>query len=83
MKTTANAIPHWETATYKPSISDLERSSLSFLPCRIAIFFPQAQPKSRTNAILTVTSDLDENDLEEVMLHAQFRKARQRARGRR
>ena len=30
MKTTANTISRWETATYKPSISDLERLAQFF-----------------------------------------------------
>ena len=82
MKTTANTTSRWETATYKPSISDLERLA-QFFGVPITIFFPQAQPKSRTNALLSATADLDDDDLEEVMLCAQFRKARRRARRRR
>lgn len=58
--------------------SDLERLA-QFFGVPITVFFPQAEPKSRTNALLTATADLDETDLEEVMLYAQFRKARHRA----
>jgi transcriptional regulator with XRE-family HTH domain len=79
VKTTANTISRWETATYKPSISDLERVA-QFFGVPITIFFPQAQPKSPTNALLSATADLDDYDLEEVTLYAQFRKARHRAR---
>ena len=82
VKTTANTISRWETATYKPSISDLERLA-QFFGVSITIFFPQAQSKSRANALLSATADLDEDDLEEVMLYAQFRRARHRARRRR
>jgi transcriptional regulator with XRE-family HTH domain len=82
VKTTANTISRWETATYKPSISDLERMA-QFFGVSITIFFPQAQPKLRANALLSATADLDNDDLEEVMLYAQFRKARHRARRRR
>ena len=74
VKTTANTISRWETATYKPSISDLERLA-QFFGVPITAFFPQAQPKSRENAVLSATADLDDDDLEEVMLYAQFRKA--------
>jgi transcriptional regulator with XRE-family HTH domain len=50
VKTNANRISRAETATYKPSISDLERLAQLFgVP--ITIFFPQAQPKSRANAV--------------------------------
>ncbi len=82
VKTTANTISRWETATYKPSISDLEKLA-QFFGVPITLFFPQSEPKSRTNALLTATTDLDDADLEEVMLYAQFRKARHRARRRR
>ena len=78
VKTTANTISRWETATYKPSISDLE-SLAQFFGVPITVFFPQAEPKSRTNGLLTATADLDDVDFEEVMLYAQFRNARRRA----
>jgi len=77
VNTTANTVSRWETATYKPSISDLERLA-RFFGVPIIIFFPQAQPKARTNALLSATVDLDDEDLEEVTLYAQFRRARQR-----
>ena len=82
VETTANTISRWETATYKPSISDLERLA-QFFGVPITIFFPQAQSKSRANTVLSVTADLDDDDLEEVMLYAQFRKAHHRAKRRR
>jgi len=82
VKTTANTISRWETATYKPSISDLERLA-QFFGVPISIFFPQAQSKSRANALLSATADLDDADLEELVLYAQFRKARHGARRRR
>ncbi|HEV2174450.1 MAG TPA: helix-turn-helix transcriptional regulator, partial [Nitrospira sp.] len=62
VKTTANTISRWESATYKPSISDLERLA-QFFGVAITIFFPQAQPRSRTNALLSATADLDDADL--------------------
>lgn len=82
VKTTANTISRWETATYKPSISDLERLA-EFFGVPITTFFPQAQPKSLANAVLSATADLDDDDLEEVMLYAQFRKAHRRGKRRR
>ena len=73
MKTTANTVSRWETATYKPSISDLERLA-RFFGVPITVFFPKAEPKSRTNALLSATADLDDENLEEVTLYAQFQK---------
>lgn len=79
--TTANTVSRWETATYKPSISDLEKLA-RFFGTSITTFFPQPEPKSRTHALLRATADLDDEDLEEVTLYAQFRRTRQRKRKR-
>lgn len=81
MKTTANTVSRWETATYKPSISDLERLA-RFFGVPVTVFFPQLQPASRMNALLSATGDLDDDDLEEVTLYALFRRTR-RAKSRR
>ena len=78
--TTANTISRWETATYKPAISDLERLARYFgVP--ITAFFPEANSKPRTNSLLSATAGLDDADLDEVRLYALFRKSRHRARG--
>ncbi len=77
VNTTANTVSRWETATYKPSISDLERLA-RFFGVPITVFFPQVAPKARTNSLLSATADLDDENLEEVTLYAQFRRARQR-----
>jgi transcriptional regulator with XRE-family HTH domain len=75
--TTANTVSRWETANYKPSISDLEKLA-RFFGTPITDFFPQPEPKARTNALLSATADLDDDNLEEVTLYAQFRRIRQR-----
>jgi transcriptional regulator with XRE-family HTH domain len=74
MKTTANTISRWETATYKPSISDLDRLA-RFFGVPITIFFPQLESTSKTNALVSATADLNDDDLEEVTLYALFRRA--------
>jgi transcriptional regulator with XRE-family HTH domain len=81
VNTTANTVSRWETATYKPSISDLEKLA-RFFGTPITALFPQPEPKSTANALLRATADLDDEDLEEVTLYAQFRRARQRTRRR-
>ena len=80
VKTTANTVSRWETATYKPSIADLELLA-RFFGVPMAVFFPGPQPASRTNALISATADLDDRDLEEVTLYARFRRA-QRAKRR-
>src|ERR1700730_18174260 len=80
VKTTANTVSRWETATYKPSIADLEVLA-RFFGVPMAVFFPGAQPASRTNALISATADLDDRDLEEVTLAERFRRS-QRAKRR-
>lgn len=77
VKTTANTVSRWETATYKPSISDLEKLA-RFFGVPVTVFFPPVQPASRMNALLSATGDLEDDELEEVTLYAQFRRTRQR-----
>ncbi len=73
--TTANTISRWETATYKPTVSDLDRLA-RFFGVAIAAFFPTMDPNIRLEALFSATRDLDEEDLDEVTRYAQFRKAR-------
>ena len=76
METTANTISRWETATYKPSISDLGKLA-RFFGVSIAAFFPDLQPSSQVHLLLSAARGLNDEDLEEVLLYAQFRRARQ------
>lgn len=76
MKTTANTISRWETSTYKPSISDLERLA-RFFGVPVTVFFPRLQSAPRLDALFSATGDLGDADLEEVVLYAQFRRSRQ------
>ena len=75
MKTTPNTISRWETATYKPSIGDLEKLS-RFFGVSISVFFPDIEPGARVQALLSATGDLDDDDLHDLTEYARFRKAR-------
>ncbi len=75
IKTTPNTVSRWETATYKPSVSDLEKLA-RFFGVSLTFFFPQLQATSRMNNLLSATGDLSDDDLEEVTLYALFRRAR-------
>ena len=59
----------------KPAVSDLEKLARYF-GVSLTAFFPESNPKSRTNALLSATADLDDADLDEVRLYALFRKSR-------
>lgn len=74
MKTTANTISRWETATYKPSIDDIHKLSQMF-GVSIAVFFPGME-NPHLNALMSATGDLKKEDIEELIEYAQFRKAR-------
>jgi transcriptional regulator with XRE-family HTH domain len=75
MKTTANTISRWETATYKPSADDLLQLSNIF-GVSIAVFFPGME-NPHLSALLSATGDLAKSDIEELTQYAQFRRARQ------
>jgi hypothetical protein len=53
---------HVPNFTRPPSLERLAQ----FFGVPIRIFFPQAQQKSRANALLSATANLDDDDLEEV-----------------
>ena len=69
MNTTPNTISRWETATYKPSIEDLEKLARYF-GTSISVFFPNIEPAAP--ALLSATGDLDDDDLDELTRYAQF-----------
>ncbi len=73
--TTPNTVSRWETAAYKPSVSDLERLA-QFFGVPITVFFPGMDSGVRLQALLSATGDLDDDDLDEITRYAQFRKAR-------
>jgi transcriptional regulator with XRE-family HTH domain len=73
--TTSNTISRWETATYKPSLEDLEKVARYF-GVSIGVFFPNIEPSARLQALMSATGDLDDDDLDELTRYAQFRKAR-------
>lgn len=72
-----NTISRWETATYKPSIEDLDRLA-RFFKISILEFFPTAEKLNDTkmNALLRAVSDLPADDIDELQRYAEFRRAR-------
>jgi transcriptional regulator with XRE-family HTH domain len=76
LKISANTISRWETATYRPSIEDLETLA-RFFNVSIMEFFPSGQEKteSRFAPLLRAVKDLPDKDLDELRRFAEFRKA--------
>jgi transcriptional regulator with XRE-family HTH domain len=71
----ANTVSRWESATYRPSLRDLEKLSRYF-GVSISVFFPEMQD-SRLQALMSATGDLRDDEFEELLEYARFRKARQ------
>jgi len=71
-----NTVSRWETATYKPSIKDLDQVARLF-NVSILEFFPREEhPRDeKIAALLRTAKQLDPGDLEEVRRFAEFRKA--------
>jgi transcriptional regulator with XRE-family HTH domain len=71
-----NTLSRWETGTYKPTPADLDGIARYFgVP--ITVFFPdQPADDERVKALTSATGGLNEQDFEEVIRYAQFRKAR-------
>jgi transcriptional regulator with XRE-family HTH domain len=76
MKVTANTISRWETATYQPSLQDLDHLG-RFFGVSVLDFFPREQPDAdeKISALLRTAKQLPEADLEELRRFAEFRRA--------
>ena len=74
---TPNTVSRWETATYKPDITDLERLS-RFFGVSLLEFFPQQEAlhDGPISALLRAAKDLPSEDIEELRKYAEFRRAR-------
>ena len=74
---TANTISRWETATYKPTVKDLETLSREF-EVPIWAFLPQKvePPTEALKALLSATGDLPQEDIEELQRFADFIRTR-------
>ena len=72
-----NTISRWETATYQPTIEDLEKLA-RFFGKSVLEFFPSEKPAEdeKITALLRAAKELDPTDLEELRRYAEFRKAR-------
>lgn len=73
----ANTISRWETATYHPTLEDLDKLA-RFFGISILEFFPseKAPREAKFAALLRAAEGLKPKDLEELRRYAEFRKAR-------
>ena len=74
----ANTISRWETATYRPSLEDLDKLA-RFFSVSILEFFPPDEVTTKNDqmaALLRAAKQLKPEDLEELRRYAEFRRAR-------
>jgi transcriptional regulator with XRE-family HTH domain len=73
----ANTVSRWETATYRPSLEDLEHLA-RFFGVSILEFFPpdEVAGNDQMAALLRTAQQLKPEDLEELRRYAEFRRAR-------
>ena len=79
LKVVPNTISRWETGTYCPSFSDVERiarffgvSMMAFIPSEMM----DEEEDENLRALLRTARQLHPADLEELQKYAEFRKAR-------
>jgi transcriptional regulator with XRE-family HTH domain len=82
LDTTANTVSRWETATYKPTLEDLEALA-RFFGVSVLHFFPGEEPSvdERVKALLRAAQTLPANEIEELRRYAEYRRARHLYRG--
>ena len=83
LKISTNTVSRWETATYRPSLEDLEKLA-RFFNVSILEFFPpeDTQKQEPLTALLRAAKQLKPEDVEELRRYAEFRRARSFYKGR-
>jgi len=79
LKVAPNTISRWETGTYCPSVTDVERIARFFGVSMMAFMPPEMIGKEEDEtlkALLRTARQLHPSDLEELQKYAEFRRAR-------
>lgn len=77
MEVSSNTISRWETATYKPTVADLDKIARVFEIALGALLPADYQTDSaRQEALLSATGDLPQADIDELARYAEFIRAR-------
>jgi transcriptional regulator with XRE-family HTH domain len=75
----SNTISRWETATYRPTIEDLEKLA-RFFGKSILDFFPKEDVRTerdeKIDALLRTAKQLKDEDVDELRRYAEYRRAR-------
>jgi len=83
LRVAPNTISRWETATYRPTLKDLDKLARVF-GVSILEFFPREDEPTEEKfaALLRTAKQLDPADLDELRRFAEFRKAERLMRSR-
>jgi len=71
-----NTVSRWETATYKLSLKDLQKLADLFEVRLSSLLPPEENQQPRHKALMSATGDLPEEDIQELIEYAEFRRAR-------
>jgi len=75
LSTRANTVSRWETATYKPTLEDLDALA-RFFGVSVLTFFPKEEHSDKIQRLLRAAKSLPEPELDELHRYAEFRRAR-------
>ena len=76
LNVSTNTISRWETATYKAGVEDLQKVA-AFFQVRLTSLFPPDETQNISQQhLLSATGDLPEEDINELIQYAEFRRAR-------
>jgi len=75
-----NTISRWETATYKPNLDDIQKLATFFKIRLLSLLPPEEEPLevNQRQALLSATGDLHDEDIQELIEFAEWRRARRR-----
>jgi len=72
-----NTVSRWETATYRPSLEDLDKLARLFGKSILEFFPPESdRMDDKVAALLRAAKQLPPEDIEELRRYAEFRRAR-------
>lgn len=73
-----NTVSRWETATYKPSVKDLQKVA-DFFKIKLSALLPLEQTDNPSlRALMSATGDLAQEDIDEITKYAEYRRTRRR-----
>ncbi len=73
-----NTISRWETATYKPSVDDLQKLANYFKVRLSSLLPPEDKPNEPLQTLMSKAGDLHKDDVDALIDFAEWRRTRRR-----